>query len=567
MTNGIETDGIVLSAKLRVLIVDDERFVRFTLSAILRTGGYEVVEAASTEEALERAKAESFHVIVTDVMMGAVDGFVFRDGVRAFNKTVPIVFLTALVNEDNRLMLRVMEDVHSYYLSKNAECETILQVLAHATTVYRCEQSLSRLMGRIDREMDLASLIQRSVLPMWVHVGRSYSYGTFWKPLGKISGDLIEWMPLSPDSCLLVFGDISGHGTHSALAMMAVQVFLKQFAGRFQEKRMRPHQIVQELTRFFAQNMGDIAYMAGLVAIFDFATNEVCYHNAGYQDFHCFRSSTGERIDLNPERKGSLPIGMFPDMKCRPEDDVFAVFPDDAVFFAFSDGILDLSEDQEGERTVPQELIERAMGELAIESAHRKDVPELATELYQMLVNCGYAYQQDDIFSFALAKPQKKEPMFVAEVRTDAVGVDSVAQEAAAWMRATFGSDDLAMKVELLLGEHLMNVVSHGLDDNNRRHERLVVFVSKEPGMDLLAVKVLDHGRPWNSAYRVDEKSLNEQLDRQNENLAPHGRGIAIKRKLISDVKYRRLEGLNRSTFYIPLERGDRPAHSEREAK
>ena len=99
-----------VKAKLKVLIVDDERFVRFTLSAILRSAGYEVADAGSSEEGLNKLKRDQFHVIVTDVMMGAIDGFMFRDGIRDFNKTIPIIFLTSLVNEDDRLMKQVMDN-------------------------------------------------------------------------------------------------------------------------------------------------------------------------------------------------------------------------------------------------------------------------------------------------------------------------------------------------------------------------------------------------------------------------------------------------------------------------
>lgn len=546
-----------VKAKLKVLIVDDERFVRFTLSAILRSAGYEVADAGSSEEALNKLKGDQFHVIIADVMMGAIDGFMFRDGVRNFNKTIPIIFLTSLVNEDDRLMKQVMEDVHSYYLSKNAERETILKVLAHATSIslYRSEQTLARLTERIERNMMLASLVQKSVLPKWTHITKSYSYGDFWKPLGKISGDLVEWIPLSSDLCLIIFGDISGHGTHSALAMMAVQVFLKQLTNSLSGKMLRPCQIVQELNKFFTQNLGDVAYMAGLVAFFDFKKNEIYYHNAGYQDLYCFRSSTGERIDLNPERKGSLPIGMLPDIKCTPDDDVRMTFPDDAVFMTYSDGISDLAEDSEGELLVPQDLLEKTMSELAMECAHSMHVSELATALYQSLISCGYAHQQDDIFAFAIAKPQMTEKVFAAEVKPDAASVDTVAQDASRWTRAHFGSEILGLKIELLLEEHLLNVISHGLDDNSRRHESLAVFISKVSGLELLSVTILDHGKPWDFTRKVKETDLDRHLDEQNAKLASHGRGMAIKRKLVSNVRYRRLADLNRNTFTCRLTR------------
>lgn len=101
-----------------------------------------------------------------------------------------------------------------------------------------------------------------------------------------------------------------------------------------------------------------------------------------------------------------------------------------------------------------------------------------------------------------------------------------------------------------------MNIVCHGLDETARRHERILLFIRKEPGKDLLAVKTLDRGTPWDSARRTQAagEQPDARLAAQNAALATHGRGHAMKWKLISDSRYRRLEGLNRNTLYLPLQ-------------
>ena len=149
-----------------------------------------------------------------------------------------------------------------------------------------------------------------------------------------------------------------------------------------------------------------------------------------------------------------------------------------------------------------------------------------------------------------------QDGVFVRAVVPEAADVDRAAQEAAAWAAAQFGSEELGLRLELLLGEHLMNIVCHGLDETVRRHERILLFARKEPGKDLLAVKTLDRGTPWDSARRTQAagERPDARLAAQNAALATHGRGHAMKWKLISDSRYRRLEGLNQNTLYVPLQ-------------
>ncbi len=59
---------------MRVLVVDDDENLRLTLSLLLRASGFEVEQAASGEEALERLATTPFDAIVSDVRMGKLSG-------------------------------------------------------------------------------------------------------------------------------------------------------------------------------------------------------------------------------------------------------------------------------------------------------------------------------------------------------------------------------------------------------------------------------------------------------------------------------------------------------------
>lgn len=58
-----------------ILIADDNRQIRMLVSAALRSGGYELAEAADGEEALEKAITSHPDLILLDVMMPGLDGF------------------------------------------------------------------------------------------------------------------------------------------------------------------------------------------------------------------------------------------------------------------------------------------------------------------------------------------------------------------------------------------------------------------------------------------------------------------------------------------------------------
>ena len=77
-----------------LLVEDDIQFNRIVCS-YLTDNGYSVVGCHSAVEALEQMEKMSFDMIISDIMMKDIDGFEFADQVRAVNKDVPFLFLTA----------------------------------------------------------------------------------------------------------------------------------------------------------------------------------------------------------------------------------------------------------------------------------------------------------------------------------------------------------------------------------------------------------------------------------------------------------------------------------------
>lgn len=80
---------------IRVLVVDDDEKIRTALRRGLSYEGYRVVEAASGEEALEKARDHMPDLIVLDVMLPGIDGLEVCRRLRAAGDEVAILMLTA----------------------------------------------------------------------------------------------------------------------------------------------------------------------------------------------------------------------------------------------------------------------------------------------------------------------------------------------------------------------------------------------------------------------------------------------------------------------------------------
>jgi CheY-like chemotaxis protein len=78
----------------RVLIVDDDEKVRELLRRFLEPAGYEVIEAGSAEEALQRIESAQPSVAFCDVHMAGANGLWLADQIRTFAPSTAIVLAT-----------------------------------------------------------------------------------------------------------------------------------------------------------------------------------------------------------------------------------------------------------------------------------------------------------------------------------------------------------------------------------------------------------------------------------------------------------------------------------------
>ncbi len=89
---------------MKILVVEDEPGIAFSLESDLETEGYEVDVVSDGAVAVPRALAGNFDLILLDVMLPHKDGFEICRELRHRGLKVPIVLLTAKTHEAEKVM-------------------------------------------------------------------------------------------------------------------------------------------------------------------------------------------------------------------------------------------------------------------------------------------------------------------------------------------------------------------------------------------------------------------------------------------------------------------------------
>lgn len=110
-----------MDSKKKMLIVDDKRVNRFTLSTIFEDD-FEITECVNGKEAIEYLRQEKAAIMLLDIVMPECDGFEVLNFMREEKiDDVPVILISASENEEERkrgFMLEVADFIHKPFDEK-----------------------------------------------------------------------------------------------------------------------------------------------------------------------------------------------------------------------------------------------------------------------------------------------------------------------------------------------------------------------------------------------------------------------------------------------------------------
>jgi YesN/AraC family two-component response regulator len=113
--------------KKKILVVDDEEIVRYSLVDILRRHGYDVDDAHSAEQALELFNEQKYHLVLTDLVLEGMGGLELLENVKVISPKTLVMVITGYGSIKTAVSaLRL--GVYDYLLKPCDEDELIIRI-------------------------------------------------------------------------------------------------------------------------------------------------------------------------------------------------------------------------------------------------------------------------------------------------------------------------------------------------------------------------------------------------------------------------------------------------------
>jgi phosphoserine phosphatase RsbU/P len=183
----------------------------------------------------------------------------------------------------------------------------------------------------LERELQMARKIQRSILPRTLPRPADFDFGAHMEPARAVGGDFFDIISLNQDNYAVVIGDISDKGVPAAIFMALTRSLLRAKASR----AVSPRKVLQRVNRLLLEMNEEGMFATVIYGVLHRERKEFTYARAGHEPPLLF-TAEGERI-TPPVSKGQ-PLGLFSNPLI---DEQSLAIPPAGMLLLYTDGAVD----------------------------------------------------------------------------------------------------------------------------------------------------------------------------------------------------------------------------------
>lgn len=379
---------------------------------------------------------------------------------------------------------------------------------------------------RLEQEVLLAAQVQASLLPEHTPDLPGYELAGVALAARYVSGDMYDWIGVTPEQCYLALADIAGKGVPAAMLTSTARALLRDSAAR----RNPPGPALSSLNRSLYDDLTRAGMFVTVAAAnLDQRTAAVDYASAGHTEVLWYRTQGGlcEKLPAT-----GPPIGVVPSYPIEQRRVVLR--PGDALVF-YSDGVTEAENDQ-GEFFGTDRLVELLQRKASLPAA------ALAQSIVDAVETFSKGPRSDDL-TIIVVKALPRTVSFRCAADLEHL------EEAMTLIRALGQAyePEFAYELELATCEIVTNIIQHsyrGAGGELRGEVRLET--------DRVQVDLYDDGLPFDlSTLPVDEPHPASE----------RGHGVHIVRQLVDEMACSGGTGAGNHWRLVKARRREVPAH------
>jgi sigma-B regulation protein RsbU (phosphoserine phosphatase) len=186
---------------------------------------------------------------------------------------------------------------------------------------------------RLENEILIAREVQNELFPQSIPKVPGVEIEAICRAARSVSGDYYDFIQLSPTHLAIAVADISGKGISAALLMASLQAALRSQMLVEGSESMSTAELVSRLNKHLVRNTGDDRFATFFIAVYDSATRQLRYTNAGHLPSFLISKDSALHLD-----KGGMVLGVVEDL-CYEEGAVSV--PRDSILVGYSDGLVE----------------------------------------------------------------------------------------------------------------------------------------------------------------------------------------------------------------------------------
>src|SRR6202045_1346726 len=186
---------------------------------------------------------------------------------------------------------------------------------------------------RLENEISIAREVQDQLFPRILPHVPGVEIEAICKAARAVSGDYYDFIQLSPTHLAIAIADISGKGISAALLMASLQAALRSQVLVDGSEHTSTAELVSRLNKHLVRNTGDDRFATFFIAVYDSATRNLRYTNAGHLPSFLICKDSALQLD-----KGGMVLGVVEDYSY--EEGSVIVAPD-SLLVGYSDGLVE----------------------------------------------------------------------------------------------------------------------------------------------------------------------------------------------------------------------------------